>query len=224
MTRCPRCGASTAAGGLPQPLGPGCLIASVLEGEDEGNAGGQDESWFDIPYQVVTLIARHADGATYLATPIGAANHVALRITGPREDVGTILERARTWKAELAQVRDPHIARLLDAGPAADDCVYVAAEFIGGPSLALSACRERLTAADRRAVVAQLTGAVTALHGRGLAHLKLDASRVKIGERDGVHATLIGLGTGLIVDGLRPEPTPDLDALASLARELGVQL
>ena len=222
MTRCPRCGASAALPGLPPPLCPGCLIASVLDG-DESDAGEQDESWLDIPYQIVTLIARHEDGATYLAAPTGAANHVALRIIGPRDDVAAILDRVRTWKNELSQVRDPHIARLLDAGPAADRCVYLAAEFIGGPSLALPACRERLSAADRRSVIAQLSGAIAALHARGLAHLMLDASRVKIGDRDGLHATLIGLGTALIVDGLRPEPSPDLAALASLARELGVE-
>ena len=224
MTRCPRCGASESQRGQPQPLCPGCLIASVLQGEDEGDAGEQDDTWFDIPYQIVTLIARHADGATYLATPTGAANHVALRIIGPLDDVPAILDRARTWKAELAQVRDPHIARLIDAGPAADGCVYLAAEFIGGPTLALSACRERLTAADRQAVVAQLGGAIAGLHARGLAHLTLDASRVKIGERDGIHATLIGLGEGLIVNGLQPDPAQDRHALASLAFELGVDL
>lgn len=222
MTRCPRCGASAPPRGLPQSLCPGCLIASVIEA-DEG-ASEQDDNWFDIPYQIVTLIARHADGATYLATPIGASNHVALRIIGPLDGIKAILERARTWKTELAQIRDPHIARLLDAGPAADRCVYVAAEFIGGPTLALSACRERLSAADRQTVVAQLTAAIATLHARGLAHLKLDASRIKIGERDGIHATLIGLGEGLIVDGVRPEPARDRRALASLARELGVDL
>ena len=64
MTRCPRCGASEPPPGLPAPLCPGCLIASVLEGGDEGDTGEQDDSWFDIPYQIVTLIARHTDGAT----------------------------------------------------------------------------------------------------------------------------------------------------------------
>jgi serine/threonine protein kinase len=120
-------------------------------------------------------------------------------------------------------VRNPHIARLLDAGPAADHSVYLAAEFIGGPSLALPSCREQLTTADRQAVVAQLAAAIAVLHERGLTHLKLDTSHVKIRVDDGVHATMIGLGTALIVDGLAPNPKQDLDALASLACVLGVQ-
>jgi serine/threonine protein kinase len=208
--------------GLTQPLCPGCLIASVLEPGEEVDAGAVDDVSPDIPYHIVTLIERHADGATYLARPPDASTHVALRIVGPRDDVPAILDRVRTWKSPLIQVRDPHVARMLDAGPAADRCVYVAAEFIGGPSLSVSACREQLTAADRQAVVSQLAAAIAALHARGLAHLKLDASRVKISAHDGVHATMIGLGTGLIVDGLPPDPQQDLDALASLARGLGV--
>jgi eukaryotic-like serine/threonine-protein kinase len=202
---------------------PGCLIASVLDADDEADAGADDDVSANIPYQIVTLIERHADGATYLARPPDAPTHVALRIVGPRDDVPAILDRVRTWKTALSQVRDPHIARLLDAGAAADRCVYVAAEFIGGPSLAVPACREQLDAADRQAIVTQLAAAFATLHARGLTHLKLDASRVKISAHDGIHATLIGLGTGLIVDGLPANPQHDVDALASLARALGVE-
>lgn len=223
MTRCSRCGAHASPRGLTQLLCPGCLIASVLESDDDGHAGAQDEVFSEVPYQIVTLIERHADGATYLARLAGTSAHVALRLIGPRHDVPAILGRARAWETALALVRDPHIARLLDAGPAADDCVYIAAEFIGGPSLAVSACRARLTAADRRAVVAQVATAIAALHEQGLTHLKLDTSHVKIRVHNGVHATIIGLGTALIVDGLAPNPQQDLDALASLACVLEVQ-
>jgi serine/threonine protein kinase len=222
MTRCPRCGAHVSPRGLTQPLCPGCLIASVLEAGDEGDTGPPDDVSPDIPYHIVTLIERHGDGATYLARPPDAPTHVALRIVGPRDDVPAILDRVRRWKSALTQVRDPHVARLLDAGAAADRCVYVAAEFVGGPSLAVSACREQLTAADRQAVVSQLAASIAALHARGLTHLKVDASRVKISAHDGIHATLIGLCTGLIVDGLPADPQQDLDALASLARGLEV--
>src|SRR3954447_8514777 len=223
MTRCPRCGAQVSLRPLTSPLCPGCLLASVLDADEDGDAGAQDDVVSEIPYQIVTLIERHADGATYLAHPRGASAHVALRIIGPRDDVPAVLGRARRWKTSLTEVRDPHIARLLDAGPAADDCVYVAAEFIGGPSLAVPACQAQLTAADRQAVVAQIAAAVTALHERGLTHLQLDTSHVKVRVHDGIHATIIGLGTALIVDGRAANPQQDLDALASLARTLGVE-
>ena len=45
---------------------------------------------------------------------------------------------------------------------------------------------------------------------------------MKITDRDGVHATYIGLGSGLIVDGLGCEPALDREALQSVARQLGV--
>ncbi len=195
-------------------------MASALE--EHSDAAETEDSSFGIPYQIVTLMARDAQGVTYLARPVGATSHVALKIVGPRDDADAILDRARTWKTALAHVRHPHIARLLDAGAAAEACVYIAAEYIAGPALALPACRDRLTRADRLAVVAQLADALETLRARDLAHMRLDRSRVKISAQDGVHATMIGLGTGLIVDGLRPQPERDIEALAELARELGV--
>lgn len=223
MLRCPRCGAPAAPPGRTGSLCPGCLLASLLGGGDDEGPLDADEAWLDIPYDIVTVMARDDDSATYLARPLGIADHVVLTILGPREDAPAIAGRARAWQPRLSQLRNPHIARLLDAGPAADGCVYLAADYIAGPTLAAPACREALTAAARRAVVDQLTFALDALHARGLAHLKLDASRVKISDRDGVHAALIGVGTGLIVDGLACEPARDLDALHSLARQLGVE-
>jgi hypothetical protein len=220
--RCPRCGAYLPVRGLKHALCPGCLMASALEEPDAGEALEPEDYSFGIPYQIVTLMARDPDGVTYLARPVGAAGHVALTIVGPRDDAAAILDRARVWTTTLAQVRHPHVARLLDAGPAAAACVYIAAEYIAGPALALPACRERLTTADRVIVLAQLAGALDTLRALGLAHLKLDASHVKITARDGVHATLIGLGVGLIVDGLRLQPERDVEALAAIARELGV--
>ena len=107
MTRCSRCGAQASPRGLTQLLCPGCLIASVLESDGDGDAGSQDEDFSEIPYQIVTLIDRHADSATYLARLAGASAHVALRIIGPRPDVPAILGRARAWETALAQVRDP---------------------------------------------------------------------------------------------------------------------
>jgi serine/threonine-protein kinase len=197
-------------------------MASALEEQEVSEALAPEDYSFGIPYQIVTLMARDAQGVTYLARPVGAAGHVALKIVGPRDDASATLDRARFWTTRLAQVRHPHVARLLEAGPAAEACVYIAAEYIAGPALALPACRERLTRADRVAVLAQLAGALETLGAAGLAHLKLDASHVKIAAKEGVHATLVGLGTGLIVDGLSPQPQRDVEALAALARDLGV--
>ena len=197
-------------------------MSSLLVGADVDAALEADEAWLEIPYDIVTVIARDDEGAAYLARPVGTADHVVLKIIGPREDAAAIVSRARLWQPQLSQLHDSHVARLLDAGPAADGCVYIAADYIAGPTLASVSCRASLTQDDRRAVVDQLAGALAGLHARGIAHLKLDASRVKITDRDGVHATLIGLGTGLIVDGLGCEPAVDREALQSLARQLGV--
>src|SRR5439155_20000642 len=107
MSRCPHCGARASKRG-PSQLCPGCLMASVLDGDTDHDIA-EDASWLDIPYQIVTVIARHTDGATYLARPIGGAGRIALKIVGPRGDVPAMLDRMRTWKAALTRFRDPHV-------------------------------------------------------------------------------------------------------------------
>ena len=100
----------------------------------------------------------------------------------------------------------------------------LAAEYVAGPALAVPTCLERMPRAGRLAVLAQLASVLETLRARGVAHMKLDASRVKIAAQNGVHATMIGLGMGMIVDGLCPEPEQDVEALAALARALRVDL
>jgi hypothetical protein len=70
----------------------------------------------------------------------------------------------------------------------------------------------------------QLIGAIGAAHAAGVVHLKLDASKVKISTANGPHATILGLGSSLIVDGAEARPEPDLLALLRLVRDLGIEL
>ena len=69
----------------------------------------------------------------------------------------------------------------------------------------------------------QLTGAIDAAHAEGVVHLKLDTSTVKISTANGPHATILGLGRSLIVDGANGQPEVDQVALARLIRALGVE-
>jgi len=54
-------------------------------------------------------------------------------------------------------------------------------------------------------------------------YLKLDTSKVKISTANGPHATILGLGSNLIVDGANGRPDVDRLALARIIRELGVE-
>ena len=70
---------------------------------------------------------------------------------------------------------------------------------------------------------AQLTDAIDAAHAAGLAHLSLDATKVKVSTASGPSATLLGLGVRMIVDGAEPRMDQDLRALADLTTLLNAR-
>jgi len=72
------------------------------------------------------------------------------------------------------------------------------------------------------AIARQLADALAAIHAQGLAHMRLDTSRIKVATSGGVRATILGLGASLIVGDLPPQPDLDVAALADVCRELGV--
>ena len=63
---------------------------------------------------------------------------------------------------------------------------------------------------------------MAAIHAHGLAHMRLDASRIKVAIGGGVRTTILGVASGLIVGGLSPQPEHDLAALADVCRALDV--
>jgi eukaryotic-like serine/threonine-protein kinase len=176
-----------------------------------------------LPFEIVTILAQDTDAVTYLARGFVSPSYIAVKIlTAP--DVTGILSRIHSWKPRLEHVRHSGISRFVDAGAAGAGRVYLATEYVAGSSLDYMLRHRTLTAADRIAIARQLSDAVAAMHAQGLAHLRLDASRIKVATSGGVRATILGLGASLIVDGLPPQPDLDLAALADVCRELGVRL
>ena len=175
------------------------------------------------PYQIVTVLARDADAVTYLAREFVSREHVALKIIDV-PDVPAILSRAHEWKSLLATIRHPGISRVVDAGAAGPGRVYLATEYIAGSSLDYLLRHRPLSATERTAIARQLADALAAAHAHGLAHMRLDASHIKVATGGGIHATILGLGTSLIVSGWSPQPALDITALAAVCRELGVSV
>ena len=126
--------------------------------------------------------------------------HVALKIIDV-PDTAAILSRAHEWKSRLANIRHPGISRVVDAGAAGPGHVYLATEYIAGSSLDYLLRHRPLSANERTAIARQLADALAAAHAVGLAHMRLDASHVKVATGGGTHATILGLGTSLIVSG-----------------------
>ena len=210
--RCLRCGAPRTGRELPLDLCPACLLAAALAAGDEL-----------CPYQVMTPIDEDSNGVTYLAQALtGARQLVALKLCHPREDAETVLSRYGRWQPALARMQHPSAGKLLDVGLNADGRLYVATAYATGRALTALASRV-ISLSDRLELARQMTGAVAAAHAAGIVHLKLTVSRVKISTVNGPRATLLGFGSGLVVDGMDGPPDLDLLALARIIQELGIE-
>lgn len=212
-TRCPRCGAPRAAHAA-AGLCPACLLAAGLA-HDEGPA----------PYRILTPIGSDTEAVTYLAeTTSGVGHYVALKIVGPCSDANLLLQRYDRWRSALSDIRHAAVRRILDAGLAGDDQVYLAHEYVTGSSLAAAAVHRALTAAQRVAIARQVVQGVAAAHACGVVHSRLDASHVKVATSGYLSVKILGFGTSLIVDGREDRPDADVLALAQLVRELEIDL
>jgi serine/threonine-protein kinase len=173
------------------------------------------------PYSVLAPIGEGASGVTYLAQPLtGPGGFVALKILRPRDDVDAVLSRYHYWKTALAKVQHPSAGRLLGIGPTADGLLYVASEYVAGWPLTILGSHATVKMDQRVEIASQLTGAIESAHAVGVVHLGLDASKIKISTANGPHATILGLGSSLIVDGAEGSPEVDRRALAAIVREL----
>jgi eukaryotic-like serine/threonine-protein kinase len=214
ITTCAQCGrplmSDAATAILPWGLCPACLFATA--------ASVDDEAW---PYQVLAPIAQDARGITYLAErdTHGVRGFVALTVVvgGDRE---AMLSRFRELKPALARLQHPGAAKVLDAGSAPDGSIYVASEYVAGPTLTEMVARRSLDRAERTEIARQMTEAVAAAHAAGVVHLDLDGSKVRVSTAAELRAWITGFGVSVIVAGRAGGPETDLGALDALIRQV----
>ena len=155
--RCRVCGGGLARRAASEGLCPACLLGEALLDEGDRSA-----------YRIITIVGRDPGGVTYLAeTRTGIARRVALKIVGPRPDAETILARYHHWRGEMDALGHPAIRRLLDAGIAGPDQVYLVSEYVLGETLAERLARGPLAGPERLAVASQVSEAVAAAHAAG---------------------------------------------------------
>lgn len=211
--RCPHCGTvqTTHAGAL--DLCPACLLTAALSTDGD-----------PCPYQILAPIGEDARGVTYLAQPlIEAHRYVALKIHGPRDDADAVLARYRRWKPILDGIEHPAIGKLLDVGMTAEGRLFVASEYVDGWPLAIVTGRASIGSDQRTEIARQLSDTLSAAHAAGVVHLKLDSAKIKVSTACGLHAAILGFGSGLIVDSLAGPPEVDRLALEIILRELGTE-
>jgi eukaryotic-like serine/threonine-protein kinase len=214
ITACPQCGrprsSDAATSMLASGLCPACLFATA--------ASLDDEAW---PYQVLAPIAQDVQGITYLAerSANGVRGFVALTVIAGGSGEA-ILSRFHELKTALARLHHPGAAKVLDAGVTPDGSVYVASEYVAGPTLSEMVARQSLDRSERAEIARQMTGAVAAAHAAGVVHLDLDGSNVRVSTAGGLRAWITGFGVSVIVAGRAGAPDTDLVALDTLIRQL----
>jgi serine/threonine-protein kinase len=209
---CPQCGTDLpAAGSSPLDLCPKCLLSAALSAEVDA-----------CPYHIVAPIAESRTGTTYLAQPKHGRGIVALKLFCERDDADDVLARYERLRPMLARVNHPSIARLLEVGLTDEGVLYAASHFVPGWQLSAIDDHKSVDRDARVEIARQLTAAVSAIQGAGLAHLGIDVSNVRVSTANGLRATLLGFGVRMIVDGLAASPGADRDALAQVLHRIGV--
>jgi serine/threonine protein kinase len=212
VATCPQCGrqlmSDTAIPLLASGLCPACLFATA--------ASIDDDVW---PYQVLAPIEQDAHGITYLAERDAGSvrGFVALTVIGGSGGEA-MLSRFHDLKPALARLQHPGAAKVLDAGLAPDGSMYIASEYVAGPTLSEVASRQPLERADRAEIARQMRAAVGAAHAAGVVHLSIESSKVRVSTAGSLRVWITGFGVSVIVAGRAGGAETDLAALDAVIR------
>lgn len=166
-------------------------------------------------YQLLELIGQEGLVETWRARDTRLQRSVAVQVLRRGPDTSAeVVERFRREAHVASLVTHPHICAIHNWGEE-DGQPYVVREMLGGRRLDEVLADGALPVDRVLDIGIQLTGALTAVHRRGLVHGHVRPSNVRV-TPDG-HVKLLGLGTA-VVD---PEASaPDLGAFATTAVDI----
>jgi serine/threonine protein kinase len=160
------------------PLRPGTAVGPYVV-EREIGSGGMGAVW----------LARRSDGL--IKRP------VALKLPHPGPHGRHLAERFASERDILAELSHPNIARLYDAGFAADGQPFLALEYVAGAPLIEYCDQQRLDVSHRLRLFQQVLRAVQYAHGNLVIHRDLKPSNVIVGN-DG-RAMLLDFGIARLI-------------------------
>lgn len=143
-------------------------------------------------YELIHLLGEGAMAAVYLARQDGVERPVALKIL--RSDAMSYDAHRRFTQEVAAQgrIEHPGVARIFEAGEAADASVpgargirYIAMEYVDGPPLTVWARQKNLSLTDRIRLFADVADAVHAAHQRAIIHRDLKPANVLVADDGG---------------------------------------
>ncbi len=151
-------------------------------------------------YRVVREIGRGGMAVVYLAERADGEyeQQVALKWMQGAHAAGTVAETLfRRERQALANLRHPHIARLLDGGRTAEGRPWFAMEDIAGDRIDRHASAQAMAVTQRLALFRQVCEAVAFAHARGILHRDIKPSNVLV-DADG-RAKLLDFGIALLL-------------------------
>jgi serine/threonine protein kinase len=133
-------------------------------------------------YHVVKALGEGGMGQVYLAEQVKMRRMCALKVMRPQLAHDPDAVRRFGAEAENAsRIAHPNVAAIYDFGETPEGLVYLAMEFVDGPSLASMLARERVMPPGRVATIGkQVADALSAAHELGIVHRDLKPDNVMI--------------------------------------------
>jgi eukaryotic-like serine/threonine-protein kinase len=151
-------------------------------------------------YRLIRGLGRGGMGTVWLAerTDGFIKRSIALKLPHPGLYDQHLAGRFNRERDILAALAHPNIARLYDAGVAANGQPYLALEYVEGSPLTVYCDAARLSVRDRIVLFLQVLGAVQYAHAHLVIHRDLKPSNILVGANG--HVQLLDFGVAKLID------------------------
>jgi eukaryotic-like serine/threonine-protein kinase len=189
---------ATGAAAAAEPLVSPDTLLRELAAQEEGDAALIGKRFG--PYRVLSLLGRGGMGSVWLAERVDGlfSRQVALKLVSAALLGKVVLERLAREREILGSLAHANIARLLDAGFAADGQPYLALEYVDGIPLTSYCDERRLGLHERLQLFRQVLSAVQYAHARLVIHRDLKPSNILVSADGQVHLLDFGIAKLLI--------------------------
>ncbi|HEY6038596.1 MAG TPA: serine/threonine-protein kinase, partial [Kofleriaceae bacterium] len=158
-------------------------------------------------FKLTACIGIGGSGAVYKADQIALGRTVAVKILNEELSADTrMISRFRGEAMSASRLNHPNCVSIIDYGQAPDGLLYLAMEYVKGPTLTQLLVNENPLAVDRVIdLVAQALAGIEEAHLAGVVHADLKADNIIVDQRRaGIDAVkIVDFGIARLVTGVR---------------------
>ncbi len=171
------------------------------------------------PYRLLREIGQGGMATVWLAERADGLleRKVAVKLPHASWGAASFADRMARERNILASLTHPNIARLYDAGLAADGRPYLALEYVDGLPIDTHAATRGLSIRERVELIVQVARAVAYAHARLVVHRDLKPSNILVDAQGRAH--LLDFGVARLIDP-GDEAAPASQATVSIGRAL----